>query len=212
MPELIVTPESREASPSGGTCFGTSRMSGRGRSYETYGVYLSAKAAALVEDGDTLSWGDYGRSDWTYQGSCGRIKKPSGQNICLIGSRDLGIDTGHPPHLRLEYEQTWKIEWEPTIQSHPGFVIQYKTTEEMFLIKQLERLYEAKTVESAVSQWGATPFDLSMLPKLVAPLKWVPQTRGTESDEWYAPLVFTQSKPVLRRADSDVVRIVSASR
>lgn len=92
--------------------YGSQEFPGRGRSYETYQIRLSAKAAILVEVGDIIRFWDCGQSDWTYQECDGEIIKADGRRIQLQGSRDLGIDTGHPPHLGLKMSQRLELSWE----------------------------------------------------------------------------------------------------
>ena len=111
MATLIVTANNQVALEGGKVGYGSCTMSSRHGSYETYAVRLSSKAASMVELGDTLEYWR-GKSDWCIVDCGGQIIKADGRRIQLTGSADLGIDTGHPPHLGLKMIQAPKLCWE----------------------------------------------------------------------------------------------------
>jgi hypothetical protein len=111
MRNLIVTKENRQPLEGGRVSFGEQYFSCRGGSYRTYEVRLSAKAAAYLEDGDELRWWD-GPSELPYIACGGEIIKADGRRIQLRGSRDVGIDTGHPPRLTLKMRSRRGVTWE----------------------------------------------------------------------------------------------------
>ena len=83
---------------SGAIEIGERRFPCRGGNRLTYEVRLSASAADSLEEGDTLRWWDWD-SDCPTRLVNGEIRKKDGTTIPLEGTRDVGIDTGHPPHL-----------------------------------------------------------------------------------------------------------------
>lgn len=110
MRSLIVTAENRQPLEGGRIAFGQQNFSCRGGSYKAYEVRLSAKAAAYLENGDTLRWWD-DSSELPYIECGGEIIKPDGRRIQLRGGRDVGIDTGHPPHLTLRMKTKKAVTW-----------------------------------------------------------------------------------------------------
>lgn len=113
MTSLIVTANNQTILEGGKVGYGSCTMGSRSGDYETYAVRLSSKAASLVELGDTLEYWK-GKTDWCIQDAGGQIIKSDGRKIQLTGSADLGIDTGHPPHLGLLMIQAPKLCWEVT--------------------------------------------------------------------------------------------------
>jgi len=85
---------------------------GRQSRGETYQVRLSPRASAMLALGDKLEWWDTDSSCLPAIDCAGTITKLDGRVYHLIGSRDAGIDTGHPPHLGLRMVQEWKVCWE----------------------------------------------------------------------------------------------------
>lgn len=85
---------------------------GSGKGSYDYQVRLSPKAANLCQPGDQIRVWDAGQSEFAYVPCEGEIIKPSGWRIQLRGSRDIGIHTGHPPHMSLKMQQTLKVCWE----------------------------------------------------------------------------------------------------
>jgi hypothetical protein len=112
MKSITVTAENRQPLQGGRVAFGRQNFSCRGGSYETYEVRLSAKAAALLEGGDELRWGDWGANELPYIRCRGEIIKSDGRRVQLHGSRDVGIDTGHPPHMGLVMQTRKGVTWE----------------------------------------------------------------------------------------------------
>lgn len=99
--------------------YGNTWFHGRNKGWETYKVRLSANATKWVEIDDTIEWRDCGSSDGCHQGCGGEIiKHNSKARIQLTGSRDLGIDTGHSPHLGLKMIQKWKCDYDFCYQNH----------------------------------------------------------------------------------------------
>lgn len=129
MASLIVTADNQVALEGGKVGYGSCTMSSRHGSYETYAVRLSSKAVTLVELGDTLEYWK-GKTDWCIQDAGGQIIKSDGRKIQLTGSADLGIDTGHPPHLGLLMVQAPTLCWEATESLN---VIQHCESGEVFL-------------------------------------------------------------------------------
>jgi len=105
MKNVIVTADNRQPFPSGGVAFGEQDFSCRGGSRRTYEVFLAASAVAYLAEGDEVRWWDRG-SDLPVISCAGEIVKPDGRRIQLVGCRDCGIDTGHPPNLRLKTKTT----------------------------------------------------------------------------------------------------------
>lgn len=95
----------------GRVAFGEQDFSCRGGSYRTYEVRLSARAAQYLEDNDELRWWD-GPSELPYISCGGEIVKSDGRRFQLKGSRDVGIDTGHPPQLTLKMKTRKGVTWE----------------------------------------------------------------------------------------------------
>jgi len=95
----------------GSALIGKCSFGSRNGDYETYAVRLSKSAFAMLEYGDILTFGT-GKCEWCVCDATGEILKPDGTRIKLTGTADIGIDTGHPPHLKLEYVQTWKLQWD----------------------------------------------------------------------------------------------------
>ena len=131
MASLIVTAENSRVLDGGKVGYGTCTMGSRSGNYETYAVRLSSKAASLVKIGDTLEYWK-GKTDWCIQDAGGQIIKSDGRRIQLTGSADLGIDTGHPPHLGLLMIEAPKLCWEsdPYTTLH---IIQHCESGEVFL-------------------------------------------------------------------------------
>lgn len=111
MNTITVTENNRQDLGKGRVAFGRQQMGCRGGSYETYQVRLSGMAAKLVENGDQIHWWDCG-SDLPTIWQGGEIVKPDGKRIHLHGSRDVGIDTGHPPRMRATRKTIKGVAWE----------------------------------------------------------------------------------------------------
>lgn len=101
---IIVNPENSRINE-GSLEIGRISFPGRQAKGETFQVKLKKAVVPFVEVGDVLTYGDTGASEWTYQECYGILAKKDGRKVHLTGSRDLGIDTGHPPVLGLKYEQ-----------------------------------------------------------------------------------------------------------
>lgn len=83
---------------------------GDGDNLTEYSVRLSAKASAMVADGDVICYADYGQSEWCVQPCRGVIYSPAtGKIVALQGSRDTGAHTGHPAHLGLQMRRVWRV-------------------------------------------------------------------------------------------------------
>jgi hypothetical protein len=131
MTSFVVTAINQTPLEGGKVGYGKVTMSSRHGSYETYAVRLSGKTASMVEIGDTLEYWR-GKSDWCVVECGGQIIKSDGKKIQLTGSADIGIDTGHPPHLGLKMIQAPKMEWEVVDYSSILDVIVYLPTGEVF--------------------------------------------------------------------------------
>ncbi len=105
MQTIIVNPENSRVNEKGSLEIGRISFPGRQAKGETFQVKLKKAVVPFVGMGDILIYGDTGASEWTYQECYGILAKEDGRKIHLTGSRDLGIDTGHPPVLGLKYEQ-----------------------------------------------------------------------------------------------------------
>jgi hypothetical protein len=111
MNKLIVSFENCRQAEDGAVALGERLFQGRGGSYLTYQVKLSASAAQLLEEGDVIRWWDKGGNDLPSVSCGGEIAKPNGSCIQLRGGRDVGIDSGHPPHLTLAMKTRKGVRW-----------------------------------------------------------------------------------------------------
>jgi len=111
MKSIVVSSENRQPLEGGRVAFGQQQVSCRSGICETYEVRLSANAAALLENGDELQWWDEA-SDLPTILCKGEIAKLDGRRIQLRGSRDVGIDTGHPPQLTLDMKTRKGVTWQ----------------------------------------------------------------------------------------------------
>lgn len=109
---ITVTSKNCRRLESGRVAIGARQFSGRGGSYETYEIRLSAKAAAYLGEGDTVDWWDCDNVLPCIRCK-GEIIKPDGRRIQLNGCRDVGIDTGHPPHMGLTMKTRTGVVWSP---------------------------------------------------------------------------------------------------
>jgi len=111
MKTIILTERNCQYLGGGRVAFGQQDFSCRGGSYSTYEVRLSARAAEYLSNGDTLRWWD-GPSELPWVSCGGEILKRDGRRVQLTGSRDVGIDTGHPPHLGLKMKTRKGLVWD----------------------------------------------------------------------------------------------------
>ena len=134
MPSLIVTAHNQELLEGGKVGYGTSTVWTRYGASTTYEVRLSAKAASMVEDGDTIEWWR-GQNYGPVQDCAGQIIKPDNRRIQLTGSADLGIHTGHPPHLGLKMKQACKLVWEYDSKlGYSQLLVEHLPTKERFVL------------------------------------------------------------------------------
>ena len=160
--EILVTnekPLSDGTRPFGSCVFGS-----RHGDYETYEVLLSAKASEHVSPGDTLKWWR-GTSEGCYVDCFGEIiKAKDGSRIQLRGGMDIGIDTGHPPHLTLKYNEVWKPQWVRRDYDAKWKIIRHDESGRIW--------FEPKHLNSSYGDLNpddlkdATPLDYEMLPPL----------------------------------------------
>lgn len=109
MNSLIVTAETPRSAEKGMIELGEKTVSRRGKNYRTYEVRLSSTAAKIVENGDVINWWD-SSSDLPCIELEGEIIKKN-KRYQLKGYRDVGIDSGHPPHLSLKMKTRKEITW-----------------------------------------------------------------------------------------------------
>lgn len=162
MKEILVTGTEQPLSD-GRVPFGSCMFGSRHGDYETYEVLLSAKASEHVSPGDTLKWWR-GASEWCYVDCFGEIIKADGSRIQLRGGMDIGIDTGHPPHLILKYKEVWQPQWVRRDYDAKWDIIRHDESGQIwFKPKRLHFGYgdlKLKHLE------GATPLDYKKLPPL----------------------------------------------
>ena len=107
MASLIVTKE-QELLEGGKVGYGSCIVWTKYGEMKMYEIRLSAKAASMVSEGDTIEWGR-GQSYGPVQDCTGQIIKKNGQKIQLTGYADIGVGTGHPPYLGLKMEKTHRL-------------------------------------------------------------------------------------------------------
>lgn len=142
MNTLKITTENQRAYESGRVGYGSTWFSGRGGGYETCQVSLSKEAAAIAQIGDVIEWGDSGSSEWCYQSCVGELTKADGTVYELIGSRDLGIDTGHTPRLGLKKVKKWRLVWSWDYEAPESSFQLIKDTETGILYRDRLRIAE----------------------------------------------------------------------
>lgn len=198
MSSLVVTVENTTVLEGGKVGYGSTNFSCRGGSYQTYAVRLSAKAASLVELGDTIEYWR-GKTDWCTVECSGQIIKANGKKIQLYGYADNGIDTGHSPHLGLKMIQAPKLAWEPE-SSLSINVIQFHGTGEVFLSEG--RCFPS-SIEHARSSYKTfvAPIELAANQKAELTLYGNPMY-GFQSGWWRL------LKKVVRMRDTDKVLVL----
>lgn len=117
MKTITVTSKTFRKSFPDGIGIGEQNFSRRGGSYQTYQVFLATEAASYLEDEDRIRWWDRGTDCLPVIPCAGEIVKPDGRRVQLVGNRDCGIDTGHPPHLKLKTKTVKGLVWETDWQS-----------------------------------------------------------------------------------------------
>ena len=159
MTNLTVTATNRLLSD-GSTGYGTREFQSRNGSYETHLVSLSARAAALVEIGDTIVFTGWGQSEGSAQPCKGEIRKTDGTVYHLTGWKDNGIDSGHTPRMDLEMVKAMAVimsQVGDSITLYKKGAVVYATTEYVFCA--LGDL----TIDK-LSAYGGYIFDPSQLP------------------------------------------------
>lgn len=117
--EIVIGRENMRITTEGAAEVGSQEWRGRRGSFQTYEVRLrpAVVRVAYPEPGDTVR---YHRLDGDLP--CylvgGELQKSDGRRFQLIGSADVGIDTGHPPNLGLQYVQVWCCAWEDAFSHH----------------------------------------------------------------------------------------------
>ena len=108
MASLIVTTENQQQLEGGKVGYGSCTVWTKYGETSLYEIRLSAKAASMVSEGDTIEWWR-GQHDGPVQDCTGQIVKKNGQKIQLTGYADIGVGTGHPPYLGLKMEKAHRL-------------------------------------------------------------------------------------------------------
>lgn len=196
--ELVITADNQQVLEGGRIGYGRDRYTCRGGGYESYQVRLSAAAAAWAEVGDILRWWRTGPSDMAYQACGGEIVKADGRRIQLKGSMDLGIDTGHPPHLGLKMQQVTKPVWEPIWETQRS-LLRHEASGVLFVKKLTCPPLGGLTIAQAREELEL--FQLPEIPKGQQPhWRWEDPYQGCES--WREGYFSVQHR-IIKEVDSD---------
>jgi hypothetical protein len=183
---------------------GEQDFSCRAGSYKTYQVRLSQSAAKYLEEGDIIEVWD-GRSELPYVECGGQIIKSSGERIQLKGSRYVGIDTGHPPHLGLKMIQSPQLTWE-TLESIT--LLKHEETKFVFVKKGLCPALGDLTLEEAQNSfqvWEGYKDHFTLNRNERCEVKY----NDTTYYGWTQGYVWKQKK-VVRLSDTNVVEIFNS--
>jgi hypothetical protein len=179
----------------GAVGYGSTSIGSPSGSYETCEVELSARAANVVEIGDTISFYECGQSKGCYREMKGEILKADGTIFHLTGGRDNGMYTGHSPSMNLEMVKAMKLVMSPVRDS-------------IKLFKENEIVYVADlTRERMMFSYDGDIFnpEVQLEKGQVASIVW-----GEQKLNGWTEGLYTVSAPAMKEVDTNKPRISHA--